>query len=105
MPHGIPFLPVTYLHENACHTPDGVAIYDLGREITFSELFEQVQKRAVTLRDLGLRDDDVVGVQLPNVWEYVALELAIPYAAGIILPLPPSLGRRELTDVVQRSGM
>jgi acyl-CoA synthetase (AMP-forming)/AMP-acid ligase II len=47
---------------------------------------------------------DVVGVRLPNVWEYVALEIAIPHAGAVIVPLPLTLGEAELGWALERSG-
>jgi acyl-CoA synthetase (AMP-forming)/AMP-acid ligase II len=46
---------------------------------------------------------DVVGVQLPNVWGYVALELAIPAVGAVILPLPLGLGEHELRWVTEKA--
>src|SRR5579875_846342 len=101
----IRYLPVSYLEYNARLSPAGVALYDLDRRVTFSQLLGYVRAAAAALRQRGLQAGDVVGVQLPNVWEYVALELAIPHAGGIILPLPPNLGRHELSSIMQRSVM
>src|SRR5579884_493449 len=105
MPDVARLLPITHLKANAARSADALAIYDSGSWLTFAGLLKLVQELAVVLQEQGLGDGDVVGVQLPNVWEYIGLELAIPYAGGIIIPLPPSLGRRELADVVRRSGM
>ena len=98
-----PCLPVTYLEENSSSRPAAVAVYDSGREVTFAELEARVKLVAAKLRAQDLASGDVVAVQLPNVWEYVVLELAIPYAGGVIMPLPPSLGEAELLQALTRS--
>jgi acyl-CoA synthetase (AMP-forming)/AMP-acid ligase II len=46
----------------------------------------------------------VVAVALPNVWRYVALEIAVPAIGATLLPLPVGLGRMESEDAVERSG-
>jgi len=45
----------------------------------------------------------VVGVQLPNTWQYVALELAIPDLGAVILPLPLNLGEHEMRWIEQKA--
>jgi cyclohexanecarboxylate-CoA ligase len=84
--------------------PGAVALYDLDRKVTFAELAEVVDGLISQLRRDGLGEGEPVGVRLPNRWEYVALELAIPGAGGVILPLPPALGEAELTWALQKSG-
>ncbi len=49
-----------------------------------------------SLAGRGVGTGDVVGVRLPNVWQYVALELAIPALGAVILPMPMGLGEHEL---------
>src|SRR5215471_11001672 len=43
------------------------------------------------LRLEGVREGAVIAVSLPNVWEYVVLELAIPLLAGVVMPVPLNL--------------
>src|SRR5206468_11902508 len=42
--------------------------------------------------------------QLPNVWEYVAWELAVPDLGAVMLPLPLSLGEHEIRWVQDKTG-
>jgi long-chain acyl-CoA synthetase len=88
--------PVSYLEWNASRRGDSVAIWDRGEEITFDQLLGHVRRFQGRLAAAGVRAGDVVGVQLPNIWEYVALELAIPDLGAVILPMPLSLGEHEL---------
>jgi acyl-CoA synthetase (AMP-forming)/AMP-acid ligase II len=91
-----PYRPVSYLEWNAARRPHASAVWD-GRDISFEELLRHV----CALR--GVSSGDVVGVRLPNVWRYVALELAIPEAGGVILPLPLSLGEHEMRWITERA--
>lgn len=86
-----PYDPISYLEDQA-----GMAVWDAGREISFAELLEQVRRLQRLLAERGVRPGDVVGVRLPNTWQYVALELAIPDIGAVLLPLPLSLGEHEL---------
>ncbi|HEY0279033.1 MAG TPA: class I adenylate-forming enzyme family protein [Solirubrobacterales bacterium] len=99
----VPFDPFSYLRLNAAGK-DRLAIYDDGREITFEELLRLVSALIHLLRERDLGRGDVVAVALPNVWQYVALEIAVPAADCVLLPLPLTLGRREAAGALRRSG-
>lgn len=77
---------------------------DPERTLGFAELHRCVQGVASRLREQGLRDGVPVAVQLPNVWEYVVLELAIPHAGGVVMPLPLNLGSAEIDRTLAASG-
>ena len=98
-----PYRPVAYLEANARRRPDAIAVWDAGAQITFERLQEEVRRLGCVLASRGVRAGDVVGVQLPNIWEYVALELAIPDIGGVLLPLPLGLGEHELAWVKERT--
>jgi acyl-CoA synthetase (AMP-forming)/AMP-acid ligase II len=98
------WLPVTYLEANAAAAPDRVALIDGHRSISFEELRERVHSAAAELRERGVEPGDVVGVSLANVWEYVALEIAIPLIGAVVMPLPLNLGERERAWALARSG-
>jgi acyl-CoA synthetase (AMP-forming)/AMP-acid ligase II len=90
-----PYDPVSYLEWNAQRRPHATAVWD-GREIEFDELLEHVRRFQRFLGARGVKAGDVVGVRLPNVWQYVALEVAIPDLGAVIFPIPMSLGEHEL---------
>jgi acyl-CoA synthetase (AMP-forming)/AMP-acid ligase II len=98
-----PYQPISYLETNASRRPGEVAIWQGGREIDFSELLASVQALRKLIAARGVRAGDVVGVQLANVWQYVALEIAIPDIGAIILPLPLSLGEHEVRWVTEKT--
>jgi acyl-CoA synthetase (AMP-forming)/AMP-acid ligase II len=93
-----PYRPVSYLERI-----DGPAIWEAGEEMTAEALLENVHRLQKLLAGKGVRAGDVVGVQLPNVWQYVALELAIPDLGAVILPLPLGLGEHEMHWVQEKA--
>jgi acyl-CoA synthetase (AMP-forming)/AMP-acid ligase II len=99
----IPYQPMAYLEANTRRRPDAVAVWDAGAQITFRQLEEEVVRLRRVLASCGVKAGDVVGVQLPNVWEYVALELAIPDIGAVLLPLPLGLGEHELAWVEEKT--
>jgi long-chain acyl-CoA synthetase len=98
-----PYQPMSYLEWNAARRPDGVAICEGGAEIAFAELLVNVKRLRQLLSSEAVRPGDVVGVRLPNVWQYVALEIAIPDIGATILPLPLNLGEHEMRWVMERT--
>lgn len=100
-----PYHPVSYLEEIARRHPRLVAVEDADDALTFAELLQQARRFGAVLGAEGLGPGEVVGVHLPNVWEYVALEIAIPELGGVIMPLPLSLGARELKAALARAGV
>jgi long-chain acyl-CoA synthetase len=100
----VPYDPLSYLRANAAVRGDAPALIDEGEELSFDALLRAVLSLAADLRERGVEPGDVVAVALPNVWRYVALEIAVPAVGGVLLPLPVSLGRLEIESALERSG-
>jgi acyl-CoA synthetase (AMP-forming)/AMP-acid ligase II len=94
----------SYLAANAAERPGATAVYDAGRRLSFAELHSSVTGLVRVLLESGLAEAEPVAVRLPNLWEYVALELAIPAAGGVIMPLPLTLGEAEVSWALEKSG-
>jgi acyl-CoA synthetase (AMP-forming)/AMP-acid ligase II len=92
------YRPVSYLEWNAARRPDAIAVWDAGHEMTFDRLAQQVRRLRRALVARGVQPGDVVGLQLANVADYLALELAIPDIGAVVLPLSLGLGQHELTS-------
>ncbi len=99
-----PFRPLTYLEWHAASRPEAVAVYEEGESITFGDLFRRVQALMVRLNEEGVSPGDVVAVSLPNTWQYLAAEIAVPALGSVIVPLSPSLGAYEMELALSRSG-
>jgi len=96
-------LLVDYLDEAAGKVPDRVAIIDFEYrtnrpiELTFRQLQSRVDQIAWGLIELGVNRGDVVSVQLPNWWHFVAIHLACLRVGATMNPLMPILRERELS--------
>ncbi len=87
-------------------TPDQEALVDQfnrselcagdAQRYTFAELGNVVENLAAALHEHGLRQDDIVVVQLPNVVELVVLYLALGRLGVILSPVPVQYGPFEL---------
>lgn len=64
--------------------------------LTFRELDERAGRVAASLRGLGVHPGDVVSVQLPNWWEFIAVALACGRIGAVFCPVMPILREREL---------
>jgi long-chain acyl-CoA synthetase len=98
-----PYRPVSYLEWNAARRGSSAAVWEGGVEITFEQLLGHVRRFTMLLGARGVRAGDVVGVRLPNVWQHVALELAIPEIGAVIVPMPLTLGEHEVRWVMEKT--
>jgi acyl-CoA synthetase (AMP-forming)/AMP-acid ligase II len=72
--------------------------------VSFGELDRAADAVACALADLGIGKDDVVLVQLPNIWELALLYLAVARAGAVISPLPLQWRRKEFTYIAALTG-
>ena len=78
----------------AVANPDGVALADADRQLTYAEADRVIWAIAAQLRALGLATDAVIGVQLSNAIESPLALLAV-LRAGMIAALLPMLWRES----------
>lgn len=86
--------------------PEKPAIVDPARDttISFAELDHYVDRLVGGFGREGLARGDVVAVQLPNWWEFVAIYLATVRAGLVISPLSPAYRRAELQYMLRVTG-
>ena len=97
---------VDYFKEHVRTEPEKVCLVDpLNREalvgskperLTYRELDKAVDAVAESLLVKGIKKDDIIMVQLPNVWELAMLYLAITRAGALISPMPMQWRYSEL---------
>ncbi|MDO8771307.1 MAG: class I adenylate-forming enzyme family protein [Burkholderiaceae bacterium] len=97
------------LRETAAKAPDRPAVVDpadrpdltgsVAQSLSYRELSVAVDAIATGLLDMGLRKDEIVVVQLPNVWELVAMFLAVSRAGGVLSPMPIQWRDNEFQNV------
>lgn len=102
---------VDLLFRNAAATPDATAVADpynrqalIGGEakrLTYGEFVRCVDRLAIHLERLGIKRDDVLLVQLPNVVEALVSYFAIARMGGISSPLPMAARDRELKHAIR----
>jgi 2,3-dihydroxybenzoate-AMP ligase len=83
---------------------DRVAIVGGDRSVTYAELDRESTNLALNLLDLGLKPLDRVVVQLPNVYEFACLYVALQKIGCIPIAALVTHRYREIAQFVQLSG-
>ncbi len=93
---------LNYFDRNVAEHPNKVAVVDYntdaGTSTTLSnrQLQGIVDRIALCFADIGIKKGDVVAMQLPNWWQFMAITLAAARVGACINPLMPIFRHREL---------
>ncbi|HEY0407619.1 MAG TPA: long-chain fatty acid--CoA ligase [Pyrinomonadaceae bacterium] len=97
------------LHEilriTAAEVPDRPATAFLGAHLTFGQIKQQSDKFATALARLGIRQQDRVGLMLPNCPQYMIAAFAILRLGAIVVNINPLYTAREVLVVAGDSKM
>jgi len=74
------------------------------KDITYGDLWRQVQQTAQALRSIGIQPGERVAMLMGNSWEYVQTFLAICSAGMVAVPMNTRLLDDELLHIVRDSG-
>ncbi|XKG66725.1 AMP-binding protein [Mesobacillus maritimus] len=92
-----------YLKENARRTPEKVAYSFYGKELTWEEMDEDVDRFAAFLAGKGVEKGDCVGLYLQNCPQYIIAHYAIQRLGGIVVPLNPMYKEAELVYLLNEA--
>ncbi|MQA63390.1 MAG: AMP-binding protein [Actinophytocola sp.] len=84
-------------------TPDAVAVVDGAMRLTYAELVARADGAALRLRELGLRPDDRIVVQLPNGWQFIVLTLGCLRVGVVPVMALPAHRSHELTYLAEHA--
>jgi acyl-CoA synthetase (AMP-forming)/AMP-acid ligase II len=92
---------------HALRDPNRVAVIDppSGVVLTYAQLVAEAAKVAAGLTANGIRPGDVVGVQLPNWWEFLVLYLATSRINAVFCPMSPAYREAELSYMIPSADM
>ncbi len=95
---------------NAERNPERVAVVDplnrsdftqgAPRRLTYQELTAEAENLAALFLRHGLKKDDIIVVQMPNVTEFVSLYMAVAQLGIIISPVPVQYRQHELDYII-----
>ncbi len=93
------------LRTTALASPDLIATAFLGAHLSYGQIKEQADKLATALVRLGLKQNDRVGIMLPNCPQYMIATFAILRLGAIVVNVNPLYTSREVAVVAKDSGM
>ena len=89
-----------YLIENNKNYPSDIAIIYLGRNITYGELFENIDKTAAAFVKEGVKEKDIVTVALPSIPEALYCIYALNKIGAIANLIHPLAGKDETLNYI-----
>lgn len=95
----------TFLEKWARETPDKAAIVAGDRVVTYAELLAAARRFANALQAIGLERGDVVGIQLPNVPEYMIAHLGVAMIGGVLGTLHMPYRAGEMAPLMNHGRM
>jgi long-chain acyl-CoA synthetase len=107
VPHSLNYSDKTYaelFREATDQVPSRVAVYYMGRGITYQELDNLSTRFAHFLKKSGLQPGDTVGVNLPNIPAYYISIIGIQKAGCVLTGVSPLLQSAELEYQLNDSG-
>ena len=93
------------LRMTAVTTPDLIATAFLGAHLSYGQIKEQSDKLATALVRLGIKQNDRVGIMLPNCPQYMIATFAILRLGATVVNVNPLYTPREVAVVAKDSGM
>ena len=95
---------VDYVAENARKYPGKTALVDRKSRVTFQEVNVKSDRLAIRLLEMGLKRDDIIVVQLPNVVEWIIVQSALQKAGIIGVYVMLYLRHKEIEYVCKETG-
>jgi long-chain acyl-CoA synthetase len=92
------------LEESAKSYRKKTALFFEGREISFEQLDETVNRLANGLRNLGIEKADRVAIMLPNIPEFVYSFFALQKLGSVAVPFNTMYKGREILHILNDSG-
>jgi 2,3-dihydroxybenzoate-AMP ligase len=93
-----------YLYAAADANPAAVAVVDGELRLSYRDLVARADGAALRLRELGLRADDRIIMQLPNCWEFVVMMLACLRLQVLPVMALPAHRRQEISALAGLAG-
>ncbi|WP_091232982.1 long-chain-fatty-acid--CoA ligase [Microbacterium sp. 3J1] len=84
--------------------PDAPALQFFGRETTYAELQDAIDRAATGLRDLGVRPGDPVAIVLPNCPQHIVAFYAVLRLGAVVVEHNPLYTPRELRKQFEDHG-
>lgn len=94
-----------HLEHRTSLSPESIVTRDPYGAHTYADLFADVDTCARALIDLGITPGDVVGIQLPNWYEWLVIHLGAMKAGAVTNGLIPIYRDREIGYMAKKAGV
>ena len=85
--------------------PNQICTSFYGTELSFWQIREQVLRLANALAAKGIKKGDRVGIQLPNIPQFIIAYLAVLHVGGIVVNINPLYTPTELKFIIENTSM
>ncbi|MFC4454356.1 long-chain fatty acid--CoA ligase [Deinococcus sonorensis] len=92
------------LGRSAARFPNRIALHFMGSELSYRQLWLDVQRFASALQRLGVKQGDRVSIMLPNCPQFVVAFFGASLAGAVVVNTSPMYVARELAHQLQDSG-
>lgn len=93
-----------FLETSARRYPDKPALIYYGKRISYREMWEEVERLATVLYNLGVKKGDRVALYLQNTPHFFVGYFGIMRANAVVVPINPMLTENELKALLDDSG-
>lgn len=93
-----------YLYEKNKEYLERTALTYFGRKITFGELFSKIEETAKALKNMGVKENDIVTISMPNTPEAVYLFYAMSKIGAIANMVDPRTSVDGIEKYIQEVG-
>ncbi|SFB46080.1 non-ribosomal peptide synthetase, partial [Clostridium frigidicarnis] len=84
-------------------TPDNIAVVSENKQLTYRKLNERANSLARLLRDKGVSNDSIVGIQAEKSLEMIIAIMGILKAGGAYMPIDPSYPKERIEYMLRDS--
>ena len=100
----LPLTPLDFYRRSGRLFPRKAAVVDRGRQFSFAELAERVERLAGGLRAAGLGPREPVSILSPNTHHVLEAFYGVPAAGGVVHPVSPRRTALEIAGLVNDAG-
>lgn len=85
--------------------PDHIAVYDEEGEISYSQLYNEVQITAQRLHQAGIKAGTCVGVMGQNSRHFIIMVFAVMECGAVVMPVSNQVSQHELENSINVAGL
>jgi fatty-acyl-CoA synthase len=102
--HLSPLTPLAFLERTAAVFPEGTAVVDGDRRLTWAQLRERSRRLAVRLQESGIERGDRVAFLALNTTELLEAHFGVPAAGAVLVAINTRLLADEVEYILDHSG-